>query len=190
MLLRDEETFYKSVRRSGRAAGLTVNRMENEVESGWPDVIMRGEGNYHAYAELKIAKGPNAWVEVRPEQINWAEEHYGLNGIVHMLALCELDRTVFWVVPALRIRHVSKNGCLGEECYSMRHLPMVIQRWTGVYVNLQQTNPAFVAERSGLARAKSRVLISRAAMSILRGAGIRRGRNHRGPHHSESPWGD
>jgi hypothetical protein len=190
MLRRDEKTFYKSVRRSGRAAGLKVNRIENEVESGWPDVIFRGDGNYHAYAELKIAEGPNARVEVRAEQINWAEEHAEMGGIVHMLALCDRDKSVFWEVPAHRFRHVAEHGCLGEPCYAMRHMAMVISRWTGIYVNLQQSHPTFVEERSRLAQAKSRVSVSGAAMSILRRSGIRRTRNNRGPHHPESPWRD
>lgn len=190
MFTKDEARFYRSVRRSGRSIGLTVNRIENSVESGWPDVILRGARNFHAYAELKIAKGPNALIKVRPEQINWAEEHAELNGIVHALALSERDSRFFWVIPPHRFRRAASEGCLDEECYSIRHLPQVILRWTGVDVNIQPQDPPFVEERSRLAQAKSRVSISRAALQILRRSGIRHSRNNSGSHNSESPWGD
>jgi hypothetical protein len=190
MFTKDEARFYRSVRRAGRAAGLLVNRIENSVESGWPDVIMRGDGNLHVYAELKIAKGYKAKIEVRPEQINWAEEHAKIHGIVHTLALCEIDPAFFWVIPPSRFRRASKEGCLDEECYPIRALPGVILKWTGVYVNLQPANPPFVEERSAMAKAKSRVFISRAALQTLRRAGIRHSRNNRGSHNPESPWGD
>lgn len=190
MFTKDEARFYRSVRRAGRSAGLLVNRIENSVESGWPDVIMRGDGNLHIYAELKIAKGPNALIKVRPEQINWAEEHAQIQGIVHALALCERDPHYFWVIPPARFRRAASEGCLEEDCYSIRHLPQLILKWTGSHVNLQSTNPPFVEERSRLAQAKSRVSISRAAMQILRRSGIRHSRHDRGSHSSESPWGD
>jgi len=170
--------------------GLLVNRIENSVESGWPDVVMRGDGNLHVYAELKIAHGPNARIAVRPEQMNWAEEHATIGGIVHGLALCELDPNFFWVIKHDRLRRANTEGCLDEECFHIRHLPQVILGWTGVYVNLQPANPPFVEERSRLAKAKSRVSISRAALQILRRSGIRHSRNNRGSHNPESPWGD
>lgn len=185
-----ERDFYKSVRRAGRAAGLTVNRIENAVESGWPDVIMRGDGNFHAYAELKIAKGPNGRIHVEPEQINWAEAHHEMHGIVHLLACAERDRSYFWCIHPSVLRRVSKMGCLGEPCYHIRHLPTLILQWTGSYVNLQPTNPPFVEERARLAKAKSRVSISRTAMQILRRDGIRDSRHNRGSYSAESPWGD
>lgn len=190
MFTKDEARFYKSVRRAGRAAGLKVNRIENSIEAGWPDVVMRGAGNLHVYAELKIAHGFQAKIKVRPEQINWAEEHAELDGIVNALALCEPDPKFFWLIPPHRLRRAAVEGCLEEECYPIRVLPMVILRWTGSYVAIQPENPPFVQERSRLARAKSRVSISRAALQILRRSGIRHSRNDRGPHNPESPWGD
>lgn len=190
MFTKDEARFYRSVRRCGRSAGLTVNRIENSVESGWPDVVMRGAQNLHVYAELKIAKGPNALIKVRPEQINWAEEHAALNGIVYALALCERDPHFFWVIPPDRLRRAAAEGCLDEKCFHMRHLAHVILQWTGVHVNIQPQNPPFVEERSRLAQAKSRVSISRAALQILRRSGVQHSRNNRGSHSSESPWGD
>lgn len=190
MFTKDEARFYRTVRRAGRSAGLIVSRIENSVESGWPDVVMRGEGNLHIYAELKIAKGYKAKIEVRPEQINWAEAHAELNGITHVLALCQRDPGFFWVVPPHRLRRAAEIGCLDEDCYGIRHLPQIVLGWTGSYVNLQRANPPFVEERSRLASAKSRVSVSRAALQILRRAGIRDSRNDRGSHNPESPWGD
>lgn len=172
MSILDEGRFYRRIRPLAKALGLVPSRMENVAESGWPDVILRGDGNLHVYVELKIAKGPRGRVAVRPEQINWAEQHHDLGGKTWLLAWWELNDKQFWCVPAYRIRAVAEHGCLQEPCYGIRHLGPVIMSWTGSYVNLQQENPTPVSKRSSVAFTPKRCVISGAAMSRLREHGI------------------
>lgn len=168
----DEGRLYRRMRPLAKALGLVPSRMENVAESGWPDVILRGDGNLHIYSELKIAKGPRGLITVRPEQIAWAEKHHDLGGKIWLLAWWERNDNQIWCVPAHQIRHAATHGCMDQPCYAMRHLGSLILSWTGSYVNLQQEDPAPIPKRSGLAFTPKRCIISGAALSRLQEHGI------------------
>jgi hypothetical protein len=186
----DEKRFYVSVRRSAIRVGLNPGRLENAVDDGWPDVLLRGQDDLHIWVELKIAKGPNARIKVRPTQINWAEEHAGRGGIVHILAWNSRDKTQFWHVEAGDFRDCSRNGCLSQKCYAMSQMSRLFRQWIGDDVNLQPQDPTLAESRSWVGTKAKRVVIERTKLSHVRSARLHHSSDYSRPHYSESPWGE
>jgi hypothetical protein len=186
----DEKGFYQKIRKAALSAGLVPGRVENAIDEGWPDVLLRGEDNFHAWAELKIAEGPNARISVRPEQTNWIVDHAARGGIVNLLAWNSRNPEQFWCVRAESVRRCAKEGCLAEPCYAVRHLPMLFMKWTGAYVNLQSQNPTLAKERPRVAFTPKRVVVKGAALQILRRTRLRDSGHDRGSHRPESAWWD
>lgn len=148
-----EKRFWPTVRRAAMSAGMIADRLENSVDDGWPDVLVRGDDNLHIWIELKIAVGPKARIKVRPGQINWAEDHAARGGIVRLLARDARSPNIIWVVNPSRIRACAKYGCVGEPCYDQSLLPSLIRRWSGERVILQQAHPPSSQSRPRMARA-------------------------------------
>lgn len=183
----DERKFYKKIRPVASKMELRISRMENEIEAGWPDVLVRGESDVHIWLELKVTRGPNARIKVRPEQINWAEDHYAHGGRVWLLAQNRYNTDQFWVVDAPNIRRAAADGCLDSPCYPMRQLSNLLFSWQGIYANLQPENPTLTQERSGLDFTPKRIIVSRAVLSRLHPARLRDEGNDRGPYHTTIP---
>lgn len=179
----DERRFYEKIRPLASKMDLRIGRLENAVESGWPDVLVRGEPDIHIWLELKIAKGTQAKIRVRAEQINWAEDHYALGGRVFMLALNNLNHSQFWMIEAPQIRKAAVDGCLGLPCYPIRRIPQLLMRWQGYYVDIQPENPTSSKERPKLDFTPKRVIVTRAAMSRLRATRLPDSGHHGRPHH-------
>jgi len=187
MLTTDERRFYSKLRRPAVAEGLRPGRIENAVESGWPDVLLRGPGGIHIWLELKIAHGSKARIKVRPEQINWLEEHVSLGGLGFLLAQDEYDHSVFWVVPPLKVRRAAVEGCLDYRRYHLRDFPALLRKWTH---DLQSTSTASVQERPRLEEAASRGTPRRTVVSRVRSVGISDASDHSGPHSPAGSRGD
>jgi hypothetical protein len=182
----DESKFYNRLRRPALDLGLLVNRVENEIESGWPDVLFRTDYGLHLWVELKVTTGPNARIKVRPEQINWAEEHHAHGGRVFLLAQNRYDLDQLWIVEPTELRSVAENGCLSCECYDRRFWPMIFMGWMGIYVNLQSANPTPPEKRTKLARSAKAGLGGRTVLPELLSSGDTNALRDRGPHHAPS----
>ena len=189
MLNLDERRFYRQLRGPAIAMGGSVGRLENEVESGWPDVLIRFYPNLHLWVELKIARGPNARVKIRPEQINWAEEHRGKGGKVILLAQNSEQQSEFWAVSPENIRHCSKYGCLDQPRYALRQWPSLLRSWIGLN-DLQPKDRTHPKERSRLAGAKKEDLGTGAVVPLVRHSRLPDSRHNRRSRNPESPWGD
>lgn len=185
----DERRFYGKIRPVASKMELRISRIENEIEAGWPDVLVRGEGDVHIWLELKVTRGSRFKIKVRPEQINWAEDHYSHGGRVWLLAMNRFDSNQFFVVEAPEIRRVAEEGCLGLPCYPIRQLPNLLFSWQGIYVDLQSENPTSAEKRSALDFTPKRVTIAGAVLSRLRADGIHDPGHDRRPHNSSGARG-
>lgn len=185
-----ESRFYRVLRRAAAASDLVTDRLENAVGEGWPDVLIRGDNDIHIWVELKIAKGSKAKIRVRPEQINWLEDHSKRRGRCGILAWNQNDKGQFWFIEPHRVRHCAEHGCLGEPCYAIRHLPMLVMRWMGIYVDIQRQNPTPFERRPRMAASAKSRADTGTSVQIVRRSRLRNRGNDRGSHHSESPWGD
>lgn len=185
-----EKRFYGVVKRAAASAGLVSDRLENTVGEGWPDVLLRGEDNFHGWVELKIAKGARAKIRVRPDQVNWIEDHAQRGGRSCIFAWNQNDKGQFWYIESHRVRHCAEHGCLDEPCYLTRHMGLFLLGWIGGYVNIQRQNPTPFERRPRVAAQASRCVVSGASVQIVRRSRLRNAGNHRGSYHPESPWGD
>lgn len=172
MLTVDEQRFYRRLRPGAAKVGHRINRIENAVESGWPDVLVRTDMDLHVWLELKIAKGPNARIKVRPEQISWAEDHSGAGGRVWLLAQNSRNPDQMWIIDHTEIRERAEIGCLGAKCLAIRHFPRLLRRFAGEKIVLQYQNPTLVEERQELDFTPKRGLGARTVLSPLCGSGI------------------
>lgn len=118
------------------------------MSSGWPDLIIRDARGVHLWLELKICKGLNDRIKVRPEQINWAEDHASIGGLTIVFAKC--GDSHFRAVDPQHLRLASKSGCLSMPLYSLSDLGRVVRHRMGYHVNLQQSDPASIKGRAGL----------------------------------------
>lgn len=162
MLTADESRFYKRLRPRAEAIGVRINRLENEVEPGWPDVLVRGEHDLHIWLELKIAKGPNARIKVRPEQLNWIESHGQRGGCAWILAQNERSPDYMWLIHHRHARRCAKSGCRGRKQIKINQFGDFLRKRMGYDVNLQSANPAPVQVRSKLDFTPSRGIVRRA----------------------------
>lgn len=186
----DEAKFYRRLRPQVLNTGAVINRVENALESGWPDTLTRAKLDRHIWVELKIAKGRKAKIRVRPEQINWAEDHAAMGGVVYLMAQNENNPNQAWVIPASGIRHASIHGCLGYPCYHRRQWTALFQTWMGIHADLQSEDPTPPEKRPQLEFTPKRAIVTRAAMSRLRFPGDGYEGGDRGSHHPTSARGD
>jgi hypothetical protein len=188
MLRLTESALYRRIKPVARSAGLVPDRIENAISEGWPDVLLRGLGDLHLYAELKIARGALARIKVRPEQINWAEDHASRGGRVWLLAWFEKDPNLIWALPSNRIRACAQTGCLAEPAYRIKDLRDVFRHWMGHDVHLQPQDPPPVQVRTRLASKARRSSPGGTVLPSVRRTRIRNSGDHGGPHSSESAW--
>jgi hypothetical protein len=165
MMTPDEGRFYKRLRPRAVEIGVRINRIENEVEPGWPDVLVRGERDLHIWLELKIAKGPNARMKVRPEQLNWIEAHGAEGGIAWILAQSELHPDYMWLISHKSVRRCAKSGCRGRMMIPISKFgDFLLRRMGHASVKLQHADPAPSRVGSGLDFTPSRGIVSRAVL--------------------------
>jgi hypothetical protein len=183
MLTIDEARFYRQLRGPTIRMGGRISRLENAVESGWPDVLIRFYPDIHVWVELKIAKGSKAKIKVRPEQINWAEDHRGQGGRVYLIAQDSKDPSWFWVVPPEDVRRCSKQGCLDQPRVELRNWQTLLRSWMRPH-DIQRTDSAHPQERSRLERATQTDTGPGAVLQIVRRARLPDTGNDGGSHHS------
>lgn len=183
MLTIDEARFYRQLRGPTIRMGGRINRLENAVESGWPDVLIRFYSDIHIWVELKIAKGSKARIKVRPEQINWAEDHRGQGGRVYLLAQDAKDPDWFWVVPPEEVRRCSKQGCLGQPRIELRKWSQLLLSWMNTR-DLQPKDPPPAEERPRLDRPAQADTGAGAELQIVRRTRLRDAGHDGGPYHS------
>lgn len=186
MLTIDEARFYRQLRGPTIRMGGRINRLENAVESGWPDVLIRFYPDLHIWVELKIAKGSKAKIKVRPEQINWAEDHRGQGGRVYLLAQDAKDPDWFWLVSPEEIRRCSKEGCLGQPRYELRKWPQLLRSWMGHH-DLQPENSTPAEERSRVAGASQADSGAGAVLQVVRRARLFDPSDNGGPYRATIP---
>lgn len=183
----DERRFYKKLRRQAGGTDFVLDRLENAVGEGWPDVLARGPGGSHAWLELKIATGARASVKIRPEQIIWAEDHVARGGVARLLALDEETGSHFWVVAADKLRVVAERGCLGEPRYHISKFAALLGRW--VNVALQQSASAAAESRSRVVASQTKDIGPRTYVSHVSRTRDRDTGHDRGPHRTASSRG-
>lgn len=188
MSTQDERRFYRRLRPQALEMGLRISRLENAVESGWPDVLVRSAGGKHVWLELKIAHGREAKIRVRPEQITWAEDHASLGGSVFALALDELNPKEFWLIRPKDLRERSVTGCLGAEKFYVRDFRKVMRWALGEVRDLQSKDPTHSQSGSTLGQASGRRIVRRTLLSGVRESGLSNSRHNRRPHRAEVAW--